>query len=307
MSDGKQDIISKIYFDRAGFGSKANTLKDAREKDKSIKMSDVEEFFRKNVEVKKLPRGHNSFVAPHNNHTYQVDIFFISKKDLKVKQRFRAGLVCIDVLSKFCVVVPVRRKETNSVIKGTKTALEKMGKKPKIIYSDDEKAIASAEFRSFVEDEGIELYRTRGHPAFAEAFIRTFKSKLFKRIENDEKNKKAGIQWIDYIDEIMIAYNYKDIHSATGLVPNKARDKENELRAKVNIASKAKKERLYPDLMVGDKVKIRRKKAITEKERTSHFLQGEYTVEAIDTKLNQKYYTLEGYNRPLLRNELLKV
>ena len=189
MSDGKQDIISKIYFDRAGFGSKANTLKDAREKDKSIKMSDVEEFFRKNVEVKKLPRGHNSFVAPHNNHTYQVDIFFISKKDLKVKQRFRAGLVCIDVLSNFCVVVPVRRKETNSVIKGTKTALEKMDKKPKIIYSDDEKAIASAEFRSFVEDEGIELYRTRGHPAFAEAFIRTFKSKLFKRIENDEKKR----------------------------------------------------------------------------------------------------------------------
>ena len=45
MSDGKQDIISKIYFDRSGYGSKATTLKDARETDKSIKMSDVEEFF----------------------------------------------------------------------------------------------------------------------------------------------------------------------------------------------------------------------------------------------------------------------
>ena len=45
------------------------------------------------------PRGYNSFVVPHNNHRYQVDIFFISKKDLKVKQRYRAGLVCIDCLS----------------------------------------------------------------------------------------------------------------------------------------------------------------------------------------------------------------
>jgi hypothetical protein len=187
MSDGKQDIISKIYFDRAGYGSKRNTLKDAKEKDSSIKMEDVEQFFKKNVEVKKKPRGMNSFVAPHNNHTYQVDIFFISKKYLKVKQKYRAGLVCIDVLSKFCVVVPVRRKETGSVIKGTKTALQKMGKNPKIICSDDEKAIASGEFQQYDEDEGIELYRTRGHPAFAEAFIRTFKSKLFKRIENDEK------------------------------------------------------------------------------------------------------------------------
>ena len=27
------------------------------------------------------PRGYNSFVAPHNNHRYQVDIFFISQKN----------------------------------------------------------------------------------------------------------------------------------------------------------------------------------------------------------------------------------
>ena len=47
MADNKQKIISDIYFDRAGFQSKANTLKDAREKDKNIKMSDVEQFLKK--------------------------------------------------------------------------------------------------------------------------------------------------------------------------------------------------------------------------------------------------------------------
>ena len=49
MSD-KQKIINDIYFDRSGYGSKATTLKDARQKDKSITMDDVNEFFRKNVE-----------------------------------------------------------------------------------------------------------------------------------------------------------------------------------------------------------------------------------------------------------------
>lgn len=186
----KQEIIGNIYFYKAGFGSKNTTLKDAREKNKSITMKDVEYFFKKSVEIKMNPRGYNSFVAPHNNHRYQVDIFFISKKDLKVKQRYRAGLVCIDCLSKYAVVVPVRRKETGSVIQGTKKAIEKMGKKPEIIYTDDEKAIASGEFQAYVESEGIELYRTRGHPAFAERFIKTFKDKLCKRVENDEKNKK---------------------------------------------------------------------------------------------------------------------
>ena len=35
MADDKQKIINDIYFDRAGFQSKSNTLKDAREKDKT--------------------------------------------------------------------------------------------------------------------------------------------------------------------------------------------------------------------------------------------------------------------------------
>lgn len=168
MAENKQKIIAEVYFDKAGFGSRKTTLEDSRKKDKSITKEDVEQFFRKNVEVKKKPRGMNSFVAPHNNHTYQIDLFFISKDDLEAKQKFRAGLVAIDVLSKYAVVVPIKGKETTDVIAGTMEALQKMGAKPKIIYTDDEKAIASSEFKQYVDDEGIELYRTRGHPPFSE-------------------------------------------------------------------------------------------------------------------------------------------
>ena len=303
MSD-KQKIINDIYFDRSGYGSKATTLKDARQKDKSITMDDVNDFFRKNVEIKRKPRGTNSFVAPHNNHTYQIDLFFISKDDIETTQKVRAGLVRIDVLSKFAVVVPIKSKETTDVVAGTMEALQKMGAKPKMIYTDDEKAIASSDFKQYVEDEGIELYRTRGHPAFSERFIRTFKDKLFKRVEADEKKGKDNIQWTDYILEIMLTYNNKDIHSSTGQTPNEARKKKNEYKSVLNVSMKAKKERTYPELNVGDKVKILRKKAITEKERTSHFLKGEYVVEEITTKLKQKYYKLTDYPRPLMRHDL---
>ena len=44
MSDNKNHIISKNYYDRSGFGSKATTLRDAKEKDKTIAMKDVEDF-----------------------------------------------------------------------------------------------------------------------------------------------------------------------------------------------------------------------------------------------------------------------
>ena len=307
MADNKQKIISDIYFDRSGYGSKATTLKDAREKEPTIKMSDVEQFFKKNVEIKAKPRGHNSFIAPHNFHTFQIDLFFVGYYDFDEEQKYRGGLVCIDVLSKFAVVVPIKTKNGEDVLEATKEALKKMGKKSKIIYTDDERAIAGEDFKNYVEGEGIELYRTRGHPAFAERFIKTYKDMLFKRVEADEKAEKQNIQWTDYNLEIVLTYNDKMKHSATGMTPNQARKEKNEFRAMLNVASKAKKERIYPTLEVGDKVKIMRKKAITEKERTSHWLKGYYVVQEVAEKLNQQYYKLTDYPRLLMRHELLKI
>ena len=57
-----------------------------------------------------------------------------------------------------------------------------MGKKPEFIYTDDEKAIASGEFQVYVENEGIELYRRRGHPVFAELFIKKIKTNYVKEL-----------------------------------------------------------------------------------------------------------------------------
>ena len=63
----KQDVISNIYYDRSGFGSRAQTLKDSKEKDATITKEDVEEFFRKNVEEKRKMRGENSFIPKKSN------------------------------------------------------------------------------------------------------------------------------------------------------------------------------------------------------------------------------------------------
>ena len=52
MADNKQKIISDIYFDRSGYGSKATTLKDAREKDKTITMKDVVFFLERRLRLR---------------------------------------------------------------------------------------------------------------------------------------------------------------------------------------------------------------------------------------------------------------
>ena len=306
MSSNKQKIINDIYFDRSGFGSRATTLKDAREKDKSITKEDVEEFFRKNVEEKRKPRGENSFVAPHSFFEFQLDLFFISKNDLE-HQKFRIGLVLIDIFSKYATVIPVTSKEPPDMLAGIMEGLQKMGDKPKMFYSDEEGSLYSKTVIEYLEGEKIEIHRTRGHPAFAERFIRTYKDMLFKRVEADEKKGKENIQWIDYNLEILLTYNNKTVSSATKMTPLEARKKKNEFEVKLNISLQAKRNRTYPEVEVGDRVKIMRKKGISEKERTSHWVKTPQTVKRIDKKLGQNYYYLENDSRGYLRHELLKV
>ena len=277
----KQEIISEVYFDRAGYQRKANTLKDARAKDKSITMADVNEFFNKNVEEKRKPRGENSFVAPHAYYEYQADLFFI--KDLE-NQKTTVGFIMIDVFSKYMVVLPLPSKDGADVASGFIEGFKKMGKKCELLYTDDETAFSTEYLQKYFKDEGIKHYITRGHAPFAEVAIKTFKLQLYKRIEADEKKGKNNIDWSNYIFEILLTYNNKMKHSAINMTPIEARKPKNEFQVKMNLSTKAVKKRTYPDVDEGDRVKLARKKGITEKQQTSHWLKEIFTVKKIEKK-----------------------
>ena len=131
---------------------------------------------------------------------------------------------------------------------------------------------------------------------------------LYKRVEADEKKGKENIQWIDYNLEILLTYNDKMVHSAIKMTRlSRATKQKDNQKAKVNMTLQATKTRRYPEISTGDKVKIYRKKAIPEKERTSTWSKETYTVERIEKKLGQSYFYLEGLTRGYLRNEILKV
>ena len=57
-------------------------------------------------------------------------LFFIN--DLK-KQKFKSGLVCIDVFTNFATVVPLQGKNGKNSAMGIIQAIHEMGHKPKII------------------------------------------------------------------------------------------------------------------------------------------------------------------------------
>ena len=300
----KNDIISKIYFDRSGYGSIKTTLDDARKIDKSINLNDVRQFFNNNVEKKTNLKGYNSFIAPHPYYEYQADLFFIPNDEFLENQKFKVGMIMIDIFTKYIAVVPIMSKSEGDVAAGLIECLHKMGKKPKLLYTDDEKSLSSDAIQKYLEDENIKHIIGRTSSWFAERGIRTFKDMLYKRVEN---SKNKNLQWNDLIFEILLTYNNKLKHSITKFTPSEARKPENEFDVKMNLLLKKRHTRIYPELNTNDKVKIYRKKRTGEKERTSHWSDNSYEIEKIGKSLGQNYYKLKGLDRQYLRHEILKI
>jgi len=312
----KHALLNKLYFDPSGFQSQQRLYKEAKLKDKTITMKDVKEWYSQNVEKTRY-YGTNSFVAPHAHYEYQIDLFFITDLD---NQQYKTGMACIDIFSKYATIVPIKSKQSSDFLAGLMECLTNMKHKPKFIYSDNEGSLNSKDVLGFLEKQKIDVgsgapslggsapyvITTRNHAHFVERFIRTFKSMLRKRINDDIKQGKDNIQWHNYIFPIMLTYNNKYEHSATGLTPTEATKEDNAIEAKINMLMKAKRNRAYPDLAIGDRVKIMLKyDKLNKKEHMPKYSDLKYEIEKIQEKHGLKLYTVN--NRERLRNELLLV
>ena len=180
LSENKSKIISDIYFDEAGYQSVQNTFKEAKLKDKTIKLDDVKQWFKQNVEVKAKPRGYNSYVAEEAFEEFQIDLMFMESYSI-----VKVALVMIDVFSKYGTIVPVRSKQIKDVLTAIKEGIEKMGGKPKIFYSDVEGAFVSNEIQKFFKEEGITHLTTLSRVPFVDRFIRTVKHMIDKKVRKE--------------------------------------------------------------------------------------------------------------------------
>ena len=81
------------------------------------------------------------------------------------------------------------------------------------------------------------------------------------------QGKPAGTQWTDVniLNNALFTYNFKMIHRISGYTPNEAKHEKNNINVKINLETKAKHKRVYPEMKVGDNVKIYRKKKHFEK------------------------------------------
>ena len=301
MSKSLDETIAKVYYDPAGYGSKKETFDDVRKINKSIKYTDIVDWYERHVDQKKNLRGENSFIATHPYEEFQMDLMFLS--DLKDKE-YSSALLIIDIFTKYCVLIPVKTKQNIDVYTAILEGLTKMKGYPETIYTDDEGSFHSNNINEFYKKHNIRQIITRAHAPVAEATIRTIKRMIYDRIGNQPDKSWHDV---DILYPVMLKYNNKMIHSTIKMTPADAMKKENQLQVKINLELQRKHSRMYPPLLINDHVKIYKKKDKMDKERKSLWLPDIRTVLDITESHGQKFYKVSDYPRLLLRHELLKM
>ena len=294
----KDAILSKIYFDPAGYGSINQTLKEAKAYDNTITYDYVKDWISRHTERKTNLSGFNSFIASGPHEEYQMDLMFFT--DLKDPD-YSIALLVVDIFSKFTVVVPVKSKTIPDVAVAIEQAMKKMQGKPQTIYSDNEGAFVSNEIQKYFKDNGIRHLTTTSHAPVAERQIRTIKAMIYKRYEHEPK------PWHELLYPVLLTYNHKLVHPVTKFTPVEAMKPQNKFTIKLNLELKRKSSRIYPDIHVGDLVKTYKKKDKLDKERISKWSRETYTVEGIEDSMGQKFYKLSGKPKVLMRSEILVV
>src|SRR5258707_6076668 len=146
---------------------------------------------------------------------------------------FHYILTVKDCFSKYSWAVPLKNKQSQTVINAFKNIIEQSKRSPTKLWTDAGSEFINKQFKKFLEENKIELYHTNneGKAVVIERFNRTLKEKMwFKFTVNGNK------QWLNILQDITNQYNHS-IHRSIKMTPVFASRKENENRVRENLQS----------------------------------------------------------------------
>ena len=171
-----------------GFGSARDLYEKSKKVHAGITLDFVSKWLRAqpNKQTRNY-KNYNSYTAPFPKYDFQIDLMDVSSLlnnvGNEINNQLRYGLLCIDIFSKKCHIVPIENKDGDDVYKGAMECFKVLGQ-PLSIYTDDEGALNSKKMQDFFKGEGIEHIITRTHASQAERMIRTIKKMIADRLRH---------------------------------------------------------------------------------------------------------------------------
>ena len=214
------------------------------------------------------------------------------QKFTKLNKGYRYLLTCIDIFSKYSLVIPLKDKKGINV----KNALQEIFKqrKCKFLWTDRGIEFYNKQLQDLLNKNNIKLYSTNNSEiksSVVERFNCTFKNMMYKKFTENNNTIIYNI-----LDDLVNEYNNK-YHSTIKMSPIEGSKKINENKIKniynFEITKKAGK------FKIGDRVRISLEKNIFEKGYETNWTQEIFVIYDIKCS-NVPYYYLKGLNNEKL-------
>lgn len=179
---------------------------------------------------------------------------------VKANDGYRYLLTCIDILSKYAWVVPIRTKTGAHLIEAFKTIF-KSGRKPLFLQTDEGKEFLNKPFQDFLKRHGVFFFHTFNETkaSVVERFNRTFKGRMYKHFTANNTRR-----YLDVVPDLTQGYNQAYHRSIRRAPITVTPDNQKEVRAWLYGPALSSRGPTYR-YQVGDLVRISKVKGTFEK------------------------------------------
>ncbi len=284
--------------------------REAKKKLSKLTIKDVREFlYKQDVYTlhkpirKRFPR--NRVIAAGLDTDWQTDLI-----DLKALAKYNRGfkylLTCVDILSKYLWVVPIKNKKPESTVAAFKDIFKQSGRKPWRIMSDRGLEYSS-QFREFMKNNGVHhFYATSPDVKCAnvERANRTLKSRLWKHF-----TKNNTFTYLEVLPKIVHAIN----HSVSRMTHHAPADvnPDNERKVRAILYGLERPHPVQYKYKVGDQVRITKEKGKLQKGYLPNFTEEIFTIAERLDRTPATYRLKDRENEPIdgifYESELSKV
>ena len=224
--------------------------------------------------------------------------------DVQILKKFNGGyrylLTCIDVLSKYAWVIPLKSKTSKDMIDGFKKIL-KGGRVPQMLHSDKGSEFLNRDFQKFLKNQDISFFTTENETkaCIVERFNRTLKTKMWRYFTFANTFK-----YIDILPKLVMGYN-NTVHRSIRMKPKEV-NIENQKQALVSLyGMKRVKGKRSSKLnafkfQLGDQVRISKSKMRFEKGYEANWSEEVFTISA-RIRRALPVYRVNDYNGDELR------
>jgi hypothetical protein len=146
------------------------------------------------------------------DHQWQADLVDLAKLS-SYNKGFKYLLTCIDVLSRYAWVVPLKDK-TGKTLKDAFQVIFKSGRRPIRLQTDKGTEFTNRVFQKFLKEHDVHFFITYNEETKAsivERLNRTLKIKMWKYFTH-----KETLTYVDVLSEMVASYSYT-VHRTIGI------------------------------------------------------------------------------------------